>query len=65
MAYENLKKYKCGNCGNDNYHLFVSDEKNIEQIITECTKCKCKSEINQKIIIEFGETDNDGIMCVY
>jgi transcription elongation factor Elf1 len=67
MAYENLKKFKCGNCGNDKYLLFTNDKKNIQQIITECIECKCQSEINivQKIEIDWGQGNNDGIMCIY
>lgn len=67
MAYENLKKFRCGNCGNDKYQLFVSDQEDIQQIITECVECKCQSEINikQKITIDWGEGNNNGIMCIF
>ena len=67
MAYENLKKFECRNCGNDKYQLFVSDETNIQQIITECTECKCQSEINisHEIRIDWGKDNNDGVMCVF
>lgn len=67
MAYENLQKFRCGNCGNDSYQLFVSVQNNIEQIITECIECKCKSEINihQEIVIGWGEGNEDGVMCVF
>ncbi len=42
--YENLKKYSCGECGNENYHIYKEEENN-QRVITECTKCKSQTEI--------------------
>ena len=61
--YENLQKYECGGCGNDNYNLY-QEKDNKQRIITECTQCKSQTEITIKpaeIELNWGKSGN-GIM---
>tara|TARA_Y100000389_G_scaffold164325_1_gene167945 strand:+ start:1443 stop:1640 length:198 start_codon:yes stop_codon:yes gene_type:complete len=64
--YEKLQKYKCGSCGNENYHIY-QEEGNKQRIITECTKCKSQTEITirpAEIDLKWGKS-GDGIMAIY
>lgn len=57
-----MKKGACGDCGNDTFTMYSSNEE--EHIICECTKCKNTSEIvvtKPKIEIQFGE-DSKGVL---
>lgn len=64
--YENLKKYKCGGCGNDEYYIY-QEEGNTQRIITECKECKSQTEITirpAEITIKWGKY-GDGTMAIY
>lgn len=64
--YQNTKKYKCGGCGNENYHLYNEDG-NAQRILAECTSCKSITEISvtpSKIDLNWGDNAS-GIMCIF
>ncbi len=63
--YENLKKYSCGECGNENYHIY-QEEGNNQRVITECTECKSQTEITitpAELSLEWGKY-GEGIMYI-
>ena len=63
---ENLQKFRCGGCGNDSYRVY-QQEGNIQQLFSECIKCKSITiiEVTKPKIDLKWDDGADGIMCVY
>jgi len=59
----NLVKGKCGHCGNDKFEIYKPEDSKT-RIITECTKCKCTSEITltQPELTVKWHNESDGIL---
>ena len=54
---EKLKKYQCGQCGNDKYELYRQENNRID-LFCECTECKSISIVSftfPKLEISWGE----------
>lgn len=62
---EDKSKFRCGNCGNDQFKLFDNDK---EQCITSmCTNCGLKSfiKLHSELYIGYDHGDPRGRMCVF
>ena len=69
MAYENIKKFKCGGCGCEDYHLYADQHHDPTMILAECQnpECKAMTEIvirTPTFRFDFGE-DNKGVMAIF
>ena len=66
MAYENLKRYRCGACGHDTYTIYQETEGK-KRLLTECNECKSITEINIQpatIRLDWGE-NGDGVLSFF
>lgn len=67
--YTNLKQYRCGGCGNEEYKVYAAfalPKGHGGKIITECTQCNSQTEIviqPAELQLQWGE-NGDGIMCL-
>jgi len=58
-----LEELKCGECGNEKHKLYLRPN---GEIITECCKCKCQSEIIvTKPEIKIRNNFGSGTLCVF
>jgi len=67
MAYEGIKKFKCGGCGGEDYKLYSDTHHQPTMILAECQQCKSMTEITitqPKIDLKFGE-GSEGVMAIF
>lgn len=64
--YEDLRLYKCGECGGVNYNIY-QEEGNDTRVVTVCTGCNAQSEIviiPAKLDVKEGKNGN-GVMTIF
>lgn len=67
MAYTNIKKFRCGGCGCDEYKLYADQHHHPIMILAECQQCKSMTEIKitqPKLKLDFGE-NSEGVMSIF
>jgi len=67
MAYEGIKKFRCGGCGCEDYKLYGDNHHDPTMILAECQECKSMTEITiskPTIKLDFGE-NSEGVMAIF
>lgn len=59
----NMKKVRCGGCGNSEVKLYTNDEGEISAV---CVSCRSETNlvVDPKIRFDWGDK-GDGVLCVF
>ena len=61
---EEMRKLRCGGCGESKVDLYISES---GEISAECTKCESETKLTVKqpvINLDWGDNGN-GVLCVF
>lgn len=64
---EDMKQAKCGNCGGEQFTVWMEDTTFPTTFITKCEQCGSESKVEilpSRMTISFGK-NSDGILAVF